>query len=198
MPWSQSPPATPQPSPPGGTASSGPSFRPTVTRSRCPRWRVPWPGVGSSCPSATRQRDASSLGPGALCSSSRRRAAAASGSRRCRLPPDRLQRRPPARGDRLPHSALGLAGLRLSHQFESFHPGNCLTFLTRDTRAVDEAKCSCRVEFPNGLADGYLIAPYNSPVGWDEGNDTAKVDVLRVSDPEVYLEIAGRFRLSIC
>src|SRR6266571_9558654 len=32
MPWSQLPPATPQPSPPGGTASSGPSFRPTVTR----------------------------------------------------------------------------------------------------------------------------------------------------------------------
>src|SRR5438128_3398602 len=32
-------------------------FRPTVTRSRCPRWRVPWPGVDSSCPSATRQRD---------------------------------------------------------------------------------------------------------------------------------------------
>src|SRR5438876_8716616 len=80
MPWSQSPPAMLLPLPLGAIASSGRSFMPTVTRSRCPRWRVPWPGVGSSCPSATRQRDASSLGPGALCSSSRRRAAAASGS----------------------------------------------------------------------------------------------------------------------
>src|SRR5436309_14702520 len=54
------------------------------------------------------------------------------------------------------------------------------------------------VQLPNRLADGYLIAPYNAPVGRDEGDDTAEVDVFGVSDPEVYLEIAGRFRLGAC
>jgi len=52
-----------------------------------------------------------------------------SSRRRGRLPPDHLQRRPPARGDRLPHLAHRLAGLRRTLWCRSIQARKCLAFL---------------------------------------------------------------------
>ena len=65
-------------------------------------------------------------------------------------------------------------------------------------RAVDEAKRGQCVQLADGLADRYLVAADDAPVGWDEGDNAAEVDVFRVPDSEIDLEITGRLGLAIC
>src|SRR5207247_11110321 len=67
----------------------------------------------------------------------------------------------------------------------------------RSSDLVDESERGERVEFPDGLADWYLIAAHDAEVRRDKGDRAAEVDVLLILDAEVQFGVAYGLRLRI-